>query len=119
MATDSTWLSMWAAERGCTEDAQRRVALTTFVVTMALHAFGSRSVKRSTTHQGPRTNPFLLSAVVGEPVENSAAPSWAPPEGLLRVVLFGARRQRSAARWNWRTDSGTNTSSSSTTQMSV
>lgn len=90
MAAGSLWLYVWAAERGDAEDAQRGVALTTFVVTMALHAFSSRSVERSIIHQDPRTNPFLLSAVIGALVVHTAALYWSPTQTLLRIAPFGA-----------------------------
>ncbi len=90
MAAGSLWLYVWAAERGYAEDAQRGVALTTFVVAMALHAFSSRSVQRSILHQDPRTNPFLLSAVIGALVVHTAALYWSPTQTLLRIAPFGA-----------------------------
>jgi Ca2+-transporting ATPase len=88
MAAGSLWLYVWAAERGYAEDAQRGVALTTFVVAMALHAFSSRSVQRSILHQDPRTNPFLLSAVIGALVVHTAALYWSPTQALLRIAPF-------------------------------
>jgi Ca2+-transporting ATPase len=90
MAAGSLWLYVWAGAIGYSAEAQRGVALTTFVVAMALHAFNARSEHRSIVALDPRTNPLLLSAVLGSLVVHAAALHWGPTQALLRVAPFGA-----------------------------
>jgi magnesium-transporting ATPase (P-type) len=89
LAAGSLWLFTWAIGQGLSEDAQRGAALTTFVVAMALHAFNARSERRSILASDPRTNPFLLSAVVGTLLLHVAALHWAPTQTLLRIAPIG------------------------------
>jgi magnesium-transporting ATPase (P-type) len=90
MAAGSLWLFVWAVDGGLSPDAQRGVALTTFVVAMALHAFSARSEHRSIIALDPRTNPFLLSAVMGSLLVHVAALHWGPTQTLLRIAPFGS-----------------------------
>jgi magnesium-transporting ATPase (P-type) len=88
LAAGSLWLYVWAIGEGLSEDAQRGVALTTFVVAMALHAYNARSERRSILASDPRTNPLLLAAVLGSLVVHVAALHWAPTQALLRIAPF-------------------------------
>jgi Ca2+-transporting ATPase len=90
LAAGSLWLYGWAIGEGFSEDAQRGVALTTFVVAMALHAYNARSERRSILASDPRTNPFLLAAVLGSLVVHVAALHWGPTQRLLRIAPFAS-----------------------------
>jgi len=89
MAAGSLWLFTWAIDRGLSEDAQRGAALTTFVVAMALHAYNARSERRSIIASDPRSNPFLLGAVLGALAIHVAALHWGPTQALLRIAPVG------------------------------
>jgi Ca2+-transporting ATPase len=88
LAIGSLWLYRWAIEEGFDPAAQRGVALTTFVVAMALHAFNARSEHRSIVALDPRSNPFLLGSVLGSLALHIAALHWAPTQALLRIAPF-------------------------------
>lgn len=90
LAAGSLWLYVWAIEQGLDPAAQRGVALTTFVVAMALHAFSARSEHRSIITLDPRTNPFLLGSVLCSSAMHVAALHWGPTQALLRIAPFGA-----------------------------
>jgi Ca2+-transporting ATPase len=89
MAVGSLWLFTWSIAEGVSEDAQRGAALTTFVVAMALHAYNARSERRSIIATDPRTNPFLLAAVIGALLIHVAALHWGPTQALLRIGPVG------------------------------
>jgi calcium-translocating P-type ATPase len=89
LAAGSLWLYVWAIERGLDPAAQRGVALTTFVVAMALHAYNARSEHRSIIATDPRTNPLLLGSVLGSFTLHLAALHWGPTQALLRIAPFG------------------------------
>ncbi len=88
LAAGSLWLYRWAIEEGFDPAAQRGVALTTFVVAMALHAFNARSEHRSIVALDPRSNPFLLGSVLGSLALHVVALHWAPTQALLRIAPF-------------------------------
>jgi cation-transporting ATPase F len=90
LAAGSLWLYRWAIQEGFDPAVQRGVALTTFVVAMALHAFNARSEQRSILALDPRTNPFLLGSVVGSLALHVAALHWGPTQALLRIAPFSA-----------------------------
>jgi len=90
LAIGSLWLYTWAIDRGLEPGAQRGVALTTFVVAMAAHAYNVRSERASIISIDPRSNPFLLAAVIGGLVLHVAALYWPPTQALLRIAPFGA-----------------------------
>jgi Ca2+-transporting ATPase len=90
LAAGSLWLYRWAIEEGFDPAAQRGVALTTFVVAMALHAFNARSEHRSIVALDPRSNPFLLGSVLGSLALHVAALHWAPTQALLRIAPFSS-----------------------------
>ncbi len=85
MAAGSLWLFQWAIGAGLTGAQQRGAALTTLVVAMALHAGNARSERRSVFAMDPRTNPFLLLAVVFALAIHVAASYWAPTQAVLQI----------------------------------
>jgi len=88
LAAGSLWLYRWAIAEGYDPAVQRGVALTTFVVAMALHSFNARSEHRSIVALDPRSNPFLLASVLGSLALHVAALHWAPTQALLRIAPF-------------------------------
>lgn len=85
MAAGSLWLFRWALATGLTGAQARGAALTTLVVAMAVHAGNARSERRSVFAVDPRTNPFLLAAVVLTLGLHVAATYWSPIQSILQV----------------------------------
>jgi magnesium-transporting ATPase (P-type) len=85
MAAGSLWLFQWAIDAGLSAAEQRGAALTTLVVAMALHAGNARSERRSLFAVDPRTNPFLLVAVVFALAIHIGASYWEPTQAVLQI----------------------------------